>query len=87
MEYSQVLQSIPPLHLNSLLEISSTRDNIFSFASADGPKKAEWIMDAMFQIYTNQSIAGFVWFNENKEQNWLVNSDTASLLAFKTLLP
>lgn len=58
---------------------------IFSLASAAGPDKAAWITDAFNdQIKIHPEIAGWIWFNENKEENWLVNSDTASLAAFRT---
>ena len=56
---------------------------IFSMASAQGSQKAAWIVDALSQIKSDSSIAGFVWFNQNKEQNWLVDSDAASLQAFQ----
>jgi len=60
---------------------------IFSFASAAGPAKAEWIRDAIdVQIPKHPEIKGWVWFNENKEQNWLVSSDPASLTAFRTAI-
>lgn len=55
---------------------------IFSMASAQGPKKPAWIADALSQIYSNPKIKGWVWFNENKEKNWLVSSDPDSLEAF-----
>lgn len=47
------------------------------------PTKAEWIKDALNKIYSDPSIKGFIWFNENKEKNWLVNSDPDSLQAFR----
>ena len=57
---------------------------IFSFASAGGSGKAAWITDALtVQIPKHPEINGWIWFNENKEQNWLVWSDTASTEAFK----
>jgi len=56
---------------------------IFSMASAEGPQKAEWITDTLSQIKANPDIAGWIWFNENKEQNWLIDSDPASLQAFQ----
>ena len=56
---------------------------IFSMACADGPQKSAWISDALAQIKSDPNIAGFIWFNENKEKNWLINSDSASLSAFK----
>lgn len=56
---------------------------IFSMASAQGPQKADWIKDALSKIKSDSRIKGFIWFNENKEENWLINSDSASLQAFK----
>jgi len=61
---------------------------ITSFASAAGSQKAAWITDALtVQIPKHPEIAGWVWFNENKEQNWLIWSDNNSLNAFKAALP
>jgi hypothetical protein len=61
---------------------------ILSMASAAGSQKAAWITDAFtVQIPKYPKIAGWAWFNENKEENWLVNSDANSLAAFKAILP
>lgn len=61
---------------------------IFSIASADGAQKPAWITDALsVQIKKIPNIKGWIWFNVNKEQNWLVNSSAASLTAFKAVLP
>jgi beta-mannanase len=60
---------------------------IFSFASAEGRAKPTWIESAMQSIKDTPLITGWIWFNENKEKNWLVNSDAASLQAFKNALP
>jgi beta-mannanase len=57
---------------------------IFSFASAQGTQKAAWITDALtVQMKKYPLIEGWVWFNQNKEKNWLIWSDDASLSAFK----
>jgi len=56
---------------------------IFSIASAQGSQKAEWIRDALMKISTDPDILGFIWFNENKERNWLINSDESSLQSFR----
>ncbi len=57
---------------------------IFSFASMEGTKKAAWITDALtVQMQKYPQIKGWIWFNENKEKDWRVNSDPASLSAFK----
>jgi len=61
---------------------------IFSFACAQGTNKPAWITDALtVQIPKHPEIIGWVWFNENKEQDWRVWSDPASLQAFKQALP
>jgi hypothetical protein len=61
---------------------------ILSMASAEGSQKAAWINDAFnVEIPKHPKIAGWVWFNENKEANWLVNSDQNALAAFKAALP
>jgi len=56
---------------------------IFSMACAEGPLKSVWIADALSKIKSDPKISGWVWFNENKEQNWLMDSDAAALTAFK----
>ncbi len=57
---------------------------VFSFASAQGTKKAAWITDALtVQMKRYPSIKAWIWFNENKEKDWRVWSDAASLAAFK----
>jgi hypothetical protein len=61
---------------------------IFSFACAQGSKKAAWITDALsVQIPKYPKIKGWVWFNEKKEKDWRVWSDQNSLEAFKAALP
>ncbi len=61
---------------------------IFSFASDAGYLKASWITDALtVQLDKWPLIAGWVWFNQNKENNWLIWSDAASLSAFKNAIP
>jgi len=60
---------------------------IFSFASQAGTQKASWITDALtvaMQKYPR--LEGWVWFNQNKEFNWLIWSDEASLSAFKNAI-
>lgn len=59
---------------------------IFAMASADGPLKAAWITDAFSKIYSNPKIKGWIWFNENKERDWRINSDPESLNNFKSSL-
>lgn len=58
---------------------------VFSFASAQGTQKAAWITDALtVQMKKYPLLEGWVWFNQNKEKNWLIWSDDASLSAFKS---
>ncbi len=58
---------------------------IFSFASADGPRKAEWMKDAFFTQMPKYSLLhGWIWFNQDKERNWLVWSDEDALAVFLT---
>ncbi len=57
---------------------------IFSMASAEGPQKAAWITDALaVQIPSHPEIVGWVWFNQDKEKDWRVWSEKASLRAFQ----
>lgn len=61
---------------------------ILSMASAPGAGKAAWITDAFtVQAAKYPLLKGWVWFNENKEHDWRINSDPASLAAFKAMLP
>lgn len=60
---------------------------ILSTASADGSQKADWIYDFGIKVKNYPLLRGWVWFNENKERDWRVNSDSAALSAFKSILP
>ncbi len=61
---------------------------ILSMASADGPGKASWIFEGLGQsIKKYPRIMGWVWFNANKENDWRVNSNNASLESFKSIIP
>lgn len=61
---------------------------LFSMATAEGPGKAAWITDAFtVQIPKYPKIVGWIWFNENKERDWRVNSDPAALVAFRAIVP
>jgi hypothetical protein len=61
---------------------------IFSMACAQGANKANWITDALnVQMKKYPLLAGWIWFSENKEKNWLVWSDNNSLTAFTNNLP
>jgi hypothetical protein len=59
---------------------------IFSTASAQGSRKAEWIGQLGSYLRSNPELKGVIWFNENKEKDWRVWSDQNSLSAFKTLI-
>lgn len=59
---------------------------IFSMACAKDSQKGKWIADAINKIKTNSDIAGWIWFNENKEENWLVWSNYSALKAFQDAL-
>ena len=79
-------QSFSSVFASSLSQLKTYNKPIyiFSMASADSSQKPAWITDALSQIYaTNSGISGWIWFNENKEQNWLVDSSAAALAAFK----
>lgn len=55
---------------------------VFSTASTEGPRKAEWI-DEAFAAMRSRGVAGFVWFNTNKERDWRIWSDRKALEAFR----
>lgn len=44
--------------------------------------KAKWITE-FFTMVKSRGLAGFIWFNYNKEQNWRTDSSAASQAAFK----
>ena len=72
----------------AVLETYNKPIYVLSTASAQGNAKAAWITNAFtVEIQKHPKIAGWVWFNVNKEANWLVNSDPASLTAFIGALP
>ena len=55
---------------------------IFSFASTEGPQKADWLRDAFEEMETYSTLKGFIYFNQNKERNWLLWSDTETFDVF-----
>ena len=59
---------------------------ILSTGSVPGTQKAQWIKDLGTYIKSTPSIVGWVWFNSNSDQNWLVNTDSSSLTAFKSII-
>ncbi|MBP9710701.1 MAG: hypothetical protein KBD50_00325 [Candidatus Pacebacteria bacterium] len=61
---------------------------LFSMATAAGTGKAAWIKDFLtVQLYKYPEVKGWLWFNQNKERDWRVNSDAASLSTFVSALP
>jgi hypothetical protein len=71
-------------------ELQKYRKPLYILSTADtaGPNKAQWIAAFGEHIQEYPNLKGWVWFNENKQDgNWLVNSDEASLSAFKKILP
>ncbi len=75
---------------NTLIKLSRYNKPILitSTGSASGPDKPEWIRNGFgVEIKKYPLVIGWVWFNEQKEKDWRVNSDEASLAAFKTILP
>lgn len=81
--------SFDSIFRDTLLELKLYHKPIYvlSIASAGGPEKAAWITDALaVKIPQHPEIIGWIWFNENKEANWTVNSDPDSLKAFQNAL-
>lgn len=61
---------------------------IFSMGVKEDSRKASWITDTFtVQLYKYPEVKGWIWFNENKENDWRVNSDQDSLNAFKDMIP
>jgi beta-mannanase len=81
-------QSYSELFSSALKQLKTYKKPIyiFSMACAEGAQKPAWITDALTQIQSDSSISGWVWFNENKEKNWLVDSSKDSLKAFQSNL-
>lgn len=59
---------------------------ILSMATPESPGKAQWIDDFSKALPKYSKVKGFVWFNEEKEFDWRVNSSQESLMAFKNLI-
>lgn len=60
---------------------------ILSMATAEGERKATWIKDAIeVQMPKYPLLKGFIWFQENKERDWRIESDQNSLQAFQAAL-
>lgn len=57
---------------------------IFSFGSAEGPQKADWLHDSLYtQIPRYPLLEGWIYFNQNKERNWLLWSDSETFSVFE----
>lgn len=78
-------QSFAQVFNDALSQVSGYNKPIMltSVGCAEGSLKAQWFTDMFNTIKNNSKIQGFIVFNENKEQNWLINSDAAALTAFK----
>jgi beta-mannanase len=59
---------------------------IFSFGSAEGQGKSAWLQDAFSKISTYPNMKGFIYFNQNKERNWLLWSDSNSFNTFESFV-
>lgn len=61
---------------------------IFSMAAAQDSRKAAWITNALtVELPKWTEVKGILWFNENKERDWRVNSSPEALSAFTSALP
>lgn len=81
--FSQVFSST----YQKLTTISSKPIMIAETASApSGGDKAGWITDAFTTELPSKftQVKAFVWFDENKERNWLISSSAATQQAFAT---
>lgn len=83
--YGDPWQSFDDIFSSTITQLKTYNKPIYilSMASAQGIRKAEWITDALTIQIPKHQIAGWVWFNKNKERNWLINSDPHSLDAFR----
>lgn len=75
----RTLRSLDPDHPILITEV----------ASAEGPDptmKAQWIRDFFAIVESDSQIAGFVWFQMDKERDWRFNSTPASTEAFRSSL-
>ena len=71
---------------NALISGSKRPVIIAEFASTEmGGSKAAWITDMKNQIQSGAypKLTAVIWFNENKETDWRIESATASLVAYK----
>jgi beta-mannanase len=85
---SQTWDQVFPSSLMNQLSSYGKPIYILSTGSVPGSQKAQWIKDMGVGIKKYPKIAGWVWFNQDGgDGNWLINSDSASLSAFKSILP
>ena len=52
-------------------------------AGGDPARKAGWITRFFDYARHVPDLTGFIWFQMNKERDWRINSNTASLTAFR----
>lgn len=81
-------QSAAKLFSNSLEALGRLRQPILisEVGCADGPTpslKAQWITDFFAIIESHPAVAGFVWFQMDKERDWRFNSTSASTTSFR----
>jgi beta-mannanase len=70
---------------NSLTTVSQYKKPVFlfSFGTAPGPEKAAWLNDALNnQLPKYPLVEGWIYFNQNKERNWLLWSDAKTFEVF-----
>lgn len=61
---------------------------IFSMGTHEGSGKAAWIKNALtIELYKYPQVAGWGWFNANKERDWRLESDPRALSVFRDALP
>ena len=57
---------------------------LFSFGSAPGPQKSAWLDDALNEQLPNYPhVTGMIYFNQDKERNWLLWSDQETLQVWR----
>lgn len=56
---------------------------VFSFGSAPGPRKASWLKTALtVDLPKHPHVVAWVYFNQDKERNWLLWSDSETFEVF-----
>lgn len=73
----------PTLH--EIRAITTTKPVMLAEVASveQGGSKADWIRDLFAQLPTYPEIDAIVWFNENKEADWRIQSSSSSLEAFR----